>query len=84
MKRHGFKGLPASHGVSLAHRSPGSIGNRTSPGKVWKGKKMPGQMGDERRTVHNCLVYKVGGGDGRGSPGAPAHVHHSPHQADAP
>ncbi|GAX85735.1 hypothetical protein CEUSTIGMA_g13150.t1 [Chlamydomonas eustigma] len=59
MKRWGFKGLPASHGVSLAHRSPGSIGNRKSPGKVWKGKKLPGHMGDERRTVHNCLLYKV-------------------------
>ena len=60
MKRWGFKGLPASHGVSLAHRSPGSIGNRKDPGRVWKGKKLPGHMGDERRTVHNCLLYKVG------------------------
>lgn len=59
MKRWGFKGLPASHGVSLTHRSPGSIGNRKSPGKVWKGKKLPGHMGDECRTVHNCLLYKV-------------------------
>ncbi|KAJ9526278.1 hypothetical protein QJQ45_009749 [Haematococcus lacustris] len=58
MKKWNFKGLPASHGVSLAHRSPGSIGCRTDPGKVWKGKKMPGNMGDERRTVHDCLVYK--------------------------
>jgi len=59
MKRWNFKGLPASHGVSLSHRAPGSIGNRADPGKVWKGKKMPGHMGDERRTVRNCLVYKV-------------------------
>jgi len=59
MKKHHFKGLPASHGVSLAHRSPGAIGNRTDPGKIWKGKKMPGNMGDERRTVHNMLVYRV-------------------------
>jgi large subunit ribosomal protein L3 len=43
----------------LAHRAPGSIGNRQDPGKIWKGKKLPGCMGDERRTVHNCLVYKV-------------------------
>lgn len=59
MKRWGFKGQPASHGVSLAHRSPGAIGGRQDPGKVWKGKKLPGCMGDERRTVHHCLVYKV-------------------------
>ena len=59
MKRHGFSGLPASHGVSLTHRSPGSIGNRKSPGKVWKGKKLPGHMGMENRTVHNVLVFKV-------------------------
>jgi len=59
MKRWGFKGLPASRGVSLAHRAPGSIGNRKDPGKVWKGKKLPGVMGNERRTIHNCLVYKV-------------------------
>jgi large subunit ribosomal protein L3 len=59
MKRHGFSGLPASHGVSLTHRSPGSIGNRKSPGKVWKGKKLPGHMGAEHRTVHNVLVFKV-------------------------
>ncbi|GLC57031.1 54S ribosomal protein L3 [Pleodorina starrii] len=59
MKRWGFKGQPASHGVSLSHRAPGAIGNRQDPGKVWKGKKLPGCMGDERRTVHHCLVYKV-------------------------
>lgn len=59
MKRWGFKGQPASHGVSLAHRAPGSIGNRKDPGRVWKGKKLPGHMGDEWRTVLNCLVYKV-------------------------
>lgn len=59
MKRHGFKGLPASHGVSLKHRAPGSIGNRKDPGKVWKGKELPGHMGREHRTVHSMLVYKV-------------------------
>ncbi|PNH08117.1 50S ribosomal protein L3-2, chloroplastic [Tetrabaena socialis] len=59
MKRWGFKGMPATHGHSLSHRSPGSIGSRQDPGRVWKGKKLPGCMGNERRTVHNCLVYKV-------------------------
>ena len=44
MKRHNFKGLRASHGVSKAHRSPGSTGGCQDPGKVFKGKKMPGQM----------------------------------------
>eukprot|EP00798_Chlamydomonas_sp_ICE-L_P018535 gene18535-25041_t len=55
----GFAGLPASHGVSLHHRAPGAIGCRTDPGRVWKGKKLPSLMGERRRTVHNCLVYKV-------------------------
>lgn len=50
MKRHGFKGQPASHGVSLTHRSIGSTGQRKSPGRTFKGKKMPGQMGCETRT----------------------------------
>lgn len=59
MKRWNFKGQPASHGVSLSHRAPGSIGNRADPGRVFKGKRMPGHMGDERRTVRHCLVYKV-------------------------
>lgn len=59
MKRWGFKGMPASHGVSLAHRAPGSIGNRKDPGRVWKGKKLPGWMGCDNRTVHNCLLFKV-------------------------
>lgn len=59
MKRHGFKGLPASHGVSLAHRSHGSTGQCQDPGKVFKGKKMAGQMGKERRTVQSVMVYQV-------------------------
>jgi hypothetical protein len=62
MKKWGFKGMPATHGVSLSHRHGGAIGGRTNPGKVYKGKKMPGNMGDDRRTVHDCLVYKVGAG----------------------
>ena len=56
MKRHGFSGLRASHGVSISHRSHGSTGNCQEPGKVWKGKKMAGHMGDERVTVQNLEV----------------------------
>lgn len=60
MKRWGFKGGSASHGTSLAHRTPGSTGACQDPGKVWKGKKLPGHMGAVQRTVHNCWVHKVG------------------------
>lgn len=56
MKRHNFRGLRASHGVSASHRSLGSTGNSQDPGKVWKGRKMPGHMGDERVTVQNLRV----------------------------
>ncbi|CAI9292033.1 hypothetical protein Lser_V15G31433 [Lactuca serriola] len=59
MKRWGFKGGPASHGASLSHRSPGSTGQRDAPGKVFKGKKMPGRMGGKQRTVKNVWVYKI-------------------------
>ncbi|KAL0388945.1 UNVERIFIED_CONTAM: 50S ribosomal protein L3-2, mitochondrial [Sesamum radiatum] len=59
MKRWGFKGMPASHGASLSHRSIGSTGQRDAPGKVFKGKKMPGHMGVEQRTVKNVWIYKV-------------------------
>ncbi|KAJ6897764.1 50S ribosomal protein L3-2 [Populus alba x Populus x berolinensis] len=59
MKRHGFKGGPASHGASLSHRSIGSTGQRDAPGKVFKGKKMPGRMGGVQRTVKNVWVYKI-------------------------
>ncbi|KAI8607006.1 translation protein, partial [Chytriomyces sp. MP71] len=59
MKRHGFKGLRASHGVSLSHRSGGSTGNRQLPGRVFKGKKMPGRMGGKTRTVQNLRVMKI-------------------------
>lgn len=59
MKRHGFKGQPASHGNSLAHRAPGGIGACQDPGKVWPGKKMPGRMGNKRRTVQSVWLYKV-------------------------
>jgi large subunit ribosomal protein L3 len=59
MKRYGFKGLRASHGVSLTHRSLGSTGQRQDPGKVFKGKKMAGRMGGNNVTVHNLKVIKV-------------------------
>lgn len=61
MKRWGFGGGPASHGNSKAHRKGGSIGMSTSPGKVFKGKKMAGRMGNERVTVHNLMVYRIDG-----------------------
>jgi large subunit ribosomal protein L3 len=59
MKRHGFGGLPASHGVSRAHRSIGSTGQCQDPGKVFKGKKMPGRMGGVRVTTQNLRVVKI-------------------------
>jgi large subunit ribosomal protein L3 len=59
MKRWNFSGLRATHGVSVSHRSIGSTGNRQDPGKTFKGKKMPGQMGNERVTTLNVVVAKV-------------------------
>jgi large subunit ribosomal protein L3 len=59
MKRWGFKGLRASHGVSISHRSHGSTGNRQDPGRVFKGKKMAGHMGDRRVTVQNLEVIGI-------------------------
>jgi large subunit ribosomal protein L3 len=59
MKRHNFGGLRATHGVSVSHRSLGSTGQRQDPGKVFKGKKMAGHMGDERVTVQNLKVVKT-------------------------
>jgi large subunit ribosomal protein L3 len=56
MKRHNFKGLRATHGVSISHRSPGSTGNRQDPGRTFKNKKMPGHMGDARVTTQNLRV----------------------------
>ncbi len=58
VKRWGFAGGPASHG-SMSHRRPGSIGQTTDPGRVWKGKKMAGHYGNERETVHNLKVIYV-------------------------
>ena len=59
MKRHGFKGGPASHGVSQWHRRPGSIGASASPSRVFKGKKMPGRMGGKKVTIKNLEVIDV-------------------------
>jgi len=59
MKRWGFRGLRASHGVSVSHRSLGSTGACQDPGRVWKGKKMAGHMGHARRTVQGLRVYKI-------------------------
>ena len=58
MKRHNFSGLRATHGVSISHRSHGSTGQRQDPGKVFKGKKMAGHMGDKLRTIQNIEVIK--------------------------
>lgn len=59
MKRHGFKGLRASHGVHRKHRSPGSIGGCSTPGKVFKGLRMAGRMGNDKVTVQNLKVHAV-------------------------
>ena len=59
MKRHNFGGLRATHGVSISHRSHGSTGQRQDPGKVFKGKKMAGQMGDKLRTMLNIEIIKT-------------------------
>ena len=59
MKRHNFSGLRASHGVSVSHRAHGSTGHSQDPGKVFKGKKMAGHMGDKFRTMQNIEVVKT-------------------------
>jgi len=59
MKRHNFGGLRASHGVSVSHRSHGSTGHSQDPGKVFKGKKMAGHMGDKLRTMQNIEIIKT-------------------------
>ena len=58
IKRHNFSGLRASHGVSVSHRSHGSTGQNQDPGKVFKGKKMAGHMGDKLRTIQNLEIIK--------------------------
>jgi large subunit ribosomal protein L3 len=59
MKRHGFKGLGASHGTQRKHRSPGSIGGCATPGRVFKGMRMAGRMGTVRITTQNLTVHRV-------------------------
>jgi large subunit ribosomal protein L3 len=59
VKRHGFGGLRASHGVHRKHRSPGSIGACATPGRVFKGMRMAGRMGNERHTVQNLTIHAV-------------------------
>ncbi|QQY07444.1 MAG: 50S ribosomal protein L3 [Candidatus Xiphinematobacter sp.] len=63
VKRHGFSGQPASHG-SMMHRRSGAIGNRSTPGRVWKNIGMPGHMGSKRTTVQNLRVIQVREKDG--------------------
>ena len=59
MKRHNFSGMSASHGVSVSHRAHGSTGQNQDPGKVFKGKKMAGHMGDKNRTIQNIEIIKT-------------------------
>jgi len=59
MKRHGFHGLRASHGVQRKHRSPGSIGGCSTPGRVFKGLRMAGRMGSDRMTIQNLTVHAI-------------------------
>ncbi len=77
MKRHNFGGMRATHGVSVSHRAHGSTGNSQDPGRVWKGKKMAGHMGDMKVTVQNLEVVSTDTGKGlimvKGAvPGAPS------------
>ncbi|MGB5433831.1 MAG: 50S ribosomal protein L3, partial [Acidimicrobiia bacterium] len=59
MKRHGFKGQGASHGVHKVHRAPGAIGACATPARVFKGKRMPGRMGGDQTTVLNLDVVQI-------------------------
>jgi large subunit ribosomal protein L3 len=59
MKRYGFRGGDATHGNSISHRAPGSIGQCQTPGRVFKGKRMAGHMGDKQRTLQNLSIVKV-------------------------
>lgn len=63
VKRYGFGGLPKTHG-SMMHRRPGAVGCGTTPGRIWKGRKMPGRHGNYRRTVQNLKVVQVREEDG--------------------
>jgi len=59
VRRHSFKGGPRTHGQSDRERAPGSIGSTTTPGRVYKGKRMAGRMGNEKKTIKNLLVVAV-------------------------
>jgi large subunit ribosomal protein L3 len=59
MKRHGFSGVGASHGAHRNHRKPGSIGGCATPGRVFKGMRMAGRMGTDRKTVQNLTIHAV-------------------------
>ena len=59
IKRHNFKMGDATHGNSLSHRSPGSLGQRQTPGRVFPGKKMAGHMGDVQQTTQNLKVVRI-------------------------
>lgn len=59
LKRYNFAGKDATHGNSINHRTPGSIGQNQTPGRVFKGKKMTGHMGDEKKTIQNLKVVRI-------------------------
>ena len=59
MKRHNFAGVSASHGAHRNHRKPGSVGGAATPGRVFKGQKMPGRMGNDRVTVQNLVIQAI-------------------------
>ena len=59
MKRHGFHGVGASHGAHRNHRKPGSIGGASTPSRVFKGIKMAGRMGNDRKTIQNLTIHSV-------------------------
>lgn len=59
VKRWGFAGGPRTHGQSDRERAPGSIGQRSTPGRVWKGKKMPGHMGNKTKTITGLTIFKI-------------------------
>ena len=59
MKRHGFGGAPASHGAHRVHRKPGAVGQCATPSRVFKGKKLPGRMGNDKVTTLNLQVVKA-------------------------
>ncbi len=59
MKRHGFAGLPASHGAHKVHRKPGAVGQCATPSRIFKGKRMPGRMGNQKTTILNLMVVEA-------------------------